>query len=58
MNQPSEPPAETSLMEQAYEQLTEGRFEEAVETFSASLAVQPKMAQALRGRGLARVQLK
>ncbi len=45
-------------MKQAYEQLQDGRFEEAVETFSASLVVGPKAAPALRGRGLAYLQLK
>ena len=45
-------------MQQAYEQLTEGRFEEAVETFTASLAVGSRETKALRGRGLAYVQLK
>ena len=46
------------LMQQAYEQLQEGRIEEAVETFSASLVVAPHQANALRGRGLAYLQLK
>ncbi len=45
-------------MKQASDQLSEGQFEEAVETFSASLAVRPKIATALRGRGLAHLQLK
>ena len=45
------------LMQQAYEQLQTGRFEEAVETFSTSLSLQPRTAQALRGRGLAYAQL-
>ncbi len=44
-------------MQHAYEQLTEGRFEEAVETFSASLVVGPREVPALRGRGLAYLQL-
>lgn len=49
---------EETLLKQAYEQLAEGGFEQAVETFSAVLAVSPKQAQALRGRGLAFQQLK
>ena len=47
-----------TLMRQAYEQLTEGQFEEAVDTFSAALAVGPQEAKVLRGRGLAYLQLK
>lgn len=45
-------------MQQAYDQLHDGRFEEAVETFSASLALDPRETHALRGRGLAHRQLK
>ncbi len=45
-------------MEQAYEQLRDGQVEEAVETFSASLAIPPREPNALRGRGLAYAQLK
>lgn len=45
-------------MEQAYEQLRDGQLEEAVETFSASLAITPSEPNALRGRGLAYAQLK
>ena len=52
------PEAAQTLMKQAYDQLTEGRFEEAVETFSASIAMGSQEAQALRGRGLAYLQLK
>ena len=52
------PEAAQTLMKQAYDQLTDGRFEEAVDTFSASIAVAPQEAQALRGRGLAYLQLK
>ncbi len=44
-------------MTQAYAQLQEGRFEEAVDTFSASLAVGPRTIPALRGRGQAYGQL-
>ena len=50
--------ASETLISQGYEQLAEGRFEEAVETFSAALSVGPQEPKALRGRGLARVQLK
>ena len=52
------PEAAATLMQQAYDQLTEGRFEEAVETFTASIAMAPQEARALRGRGLAYLQLK
>ncbi len=41
------------MKQQAYEQLQDGRFEEAVETFSAALSLCPQEAQALRGRGWA-----
>ena len=51
-------PALDTFMKQAYEQAAEGRFEEAVETFSASLTLDPHAARALRGRGLAYLQLK
>ncbi len=44
--------------EQGYEQLAAGRFEEAIETFSLSLLEELVDAKALRGRGLAYVQLK
>ncbi len=57
MSLPEEQGAET-LMQQAYDQLTEGRLEEAVETFSAALAVEPHAIRALYGRGLAYRQLK
>ncbi len=45
-------------MQQAYEQLTEGKFEEAVETFSAAVALEPQEGAGLRGRGLAYIELK
>jgi len=51
-------PADEALIQQAYQQLQEGQFEEAVDTFSASLLVEPRQPQALRGRGLAYMQLK
>ncbi len=45
------------MMQQAREQLQDGRFEEAVETFSAALALRAREPEALRGRGLAHAQL-
>ncbi|MBI3292351.1 MAG: tetratricopeptide repeat protein [Elusimicrobia bacterium] len=45
-------------MVQGYSQLKAGAFEEAVETFTASLAVAPERAEAFRGRALAQFQLK
>ena len=59
----SEEPAESSeasetLMEQGLEQLRDGFFDDAAETFSACLTLQPYDAKALRGRGLAYLQLK
>ena len=50
--------ASKTLVRQGYEQLAEGRFEEAAETFSAALSVDPQEPAALRGRGLGCVQLK
>ena len=47
-----------TLMKQAYDQFHEGQFEQAAETFSASLAIAPRQAEALQGRGLAYLQLK
>ena len=51
------PSANDVLIRQAYEKLQSGRFEEAIDVFSASLMVD-KEARALRGRGLAHIQLK
>ncbi len=45
-------------MREGYDQLTDGRFEEAVATFSAAIAQEPRQAKALRGRGLAYAELK
>ena len=47
-----------ALVKQAYEQLQAGQFEDAVETFSAALSIASGDAAALRGRGLAYLQLK
>ena len=55
---PPEDQAFDALVKQGYDQLAAGRVEEAVETFSASLMVGPRAADALRGRALAYVQLK
>ncbi len=57
MSDSSKPGSET-LTEQAYEQMRDGRIEEAVETFSASIAITPREPNTLRGRGLAYAQLK
>ncbi len=46
------------MVEQAYEQLKEGYFEEAVESFSSCLLDGPKEAKAYAGRGMAYFQLK
>ena len=51
-------PAPQVLMQQAYEKLQDGRFVEAVDTFSAALAMGPQDAKALRGRGLAYLEVK
>ena len=45
------------MKQQAYEQLREGRFEEAVETFSVALSLCPQEVEALRGRGWAYAEL-
>lgn len=55
---PEPGPALHALIDQAFEQLAEGVYEEAVETFSAALAVEPQQLRALRGRGLAHAHLK
>ncbi len=47
-----------SMIEQGFKNLREGQFEEAVETFSACHAIEPRDDRALRGRGLAYIQLK
>ncbi len=52
------PPALSILIRQACDQLQDGCAEEAAQTFSAVLAVDPHMPEALRGRGLAHMQLK
>jgi len=52
------PPGTETFLMQASEQLQDGHLEEAVETFSAALAMSPQDARALRGRGLAYLQLK
>ncbi len=58
MRESSKAPLNESLMRQAYEQLQAGQFKDAADTFSASLALGPQRAEALRGRGLAHLQLK
>lgn len=52
------PPAAETLRAQGFEQLQAGLLDEAVETFSTCLSLQPDDAVALRGRGLAYTQLK
>jgi len=47
-----------ALLQEAVQQLNAGRFEEAVEAFSAVLRINAGMAEALRGRGLASMQLR
>ncbi len=53
-------PAESvkMLVQQGYEQLQAEAAPEALEIFSAALAIEPKSPEALRGLGLARFQLK
>ena len=53
-----EPSSPNASLERAYEQLAEGRFEEAVESFSALVKAAPSDARAARGRAVAYVQLK
>ncbi len=55
---PEPDPALHTLIDQAYEQLAEGVYDEAVETFSAALSMEPHQPRALRGRGLAYAHLK
>ncbi len=47
-----------TLRAQAYEQLRDGLYEDAVSSFSACLAMEPKDAVALQGRAIASFQLK
>lgn len=46
------------MLQQASDHLKEGRFEDAVNTFTACLALDPHHDGALQGRGFARLQLK
>jgi Flp pilus assembly protein TadD len=46
-----------AMIEQGFAQLREGQFEEAIETFSACLVIESRNDSALRGRGLAHLQL-
>ena len=57
MNEPA-PSAVETLLGQAAEQLSDGRLDEAVATFSSVLAMAPQEVAALRGRGVAYGQLK
>ena len=50
--------ANESLRAQAFEQLQQGLFEDAVESFTATLAFDPQDAKALQGRAIAQFQLK
>ncbi len=54
----SSPDAAATLTQQAYAELAEGRFEDAISTFSSSLSLAPNDAKTLRGRGLASLQLR
>lgn len=56
-DQPASADAGETLKAQAQAQLREGLFDEAIETFSACLAVEPRDAKALQGRAIARFQL-
>jgi len=46
------------MIDQAYELLTEGYFEDAVKTFSGCLSLEPAEAKIYRGRGMAYFKLK
>lgn len=48
----------TMLVQQGYEHLNDGALPEALDTFSAALAIEPDAPNALRGRGLVQMQLK
>jgi Flp pilus assembly protein TadD len=48
----------STMAQQAFEQLAEGQFDDAVEAFSACLVVEPGNAKFHQGRGMAQVQLK
>ena len=57
MNDSPKDPLSIAL-EQGFSLLREGMFEDAIDTFTTAIALDPACDQALRGRGLARLQLK
>ena len=50
--------SQQTMLDQGLEQLQAGRFEEAIDSFTACLAVYPETAKAVLGRGIARFQNK
>lgn len=46
------------MLDQGFEQFQAGRFEDAIEAFTACLAVDPETAPAVMGRAIARFQIK
>jgi len=46
------------MVEQAYAQLKEGHFEDAIQAFSKCLLLEPSEARAYSGRGTAHLQLR
>jgi tetratricopeptide (TPR) repeat protein len=53
----TETPFET-MAQQGFEQLSAGNFEMAIDAFTACLAIDPKSAKVLQGRGMAHIQIK
>src|SRR2546430_2092448 len=56
MNEPSG--SLQAMMDQGVEQLQAGRFEDAIDAFTACLTVYPETAKAVLGRAIARFQIK
>lgn len=50
--------SQQAMMDQGFKHLREGRYEDAVDAFTACLAVYPETAKAAQGRAIARFQIK
>ena len=50
--------SQEAMIDQAYEQMQAGQFEDAIEAFTACLAVYPETSKAVLGRAIARFQIK
>lgn len=50
--------AAETMIQQAYDQMKQGYFQDAIETFSACLVIEPNETKALRGRGWSHFRIK